>query len=81
QDHMATYDRDLNKMKKPIVDYLHNLPNYGLAVVCLDDPVVREILTQVKRPTVTYVFSEDADVRAINVRQEGMKAFFTVLRP
>jgi UDP-N-acetylmuramate--alanine ligase len=52
-----------------------------LAVVCLDDPVVREILPQVKRPTVTYGFSEDADVRAINVRQEGMQTFFTVLRP
>ena len=79
-DHMATYDGDFNKLKKTFVEFLHNLPFYGLAVMCLDDPVVREILPQVKRPTVTYGFSEDADVRAINVRQEGMQTFFTVLR-
>lgn len=81
EDHMATYDGDFNKLKKTFVEFLHNLPFYGLAVVCLDDPVVREILPLVKRPTVTYGFSEDADVRAINVRQEGMQTFFTVLRP
>ena len=78
---MATYDGDFNKLKKTFVEFLHNLPFYGLAVLCLDDPVVREILPLVKRPTVTYGFSEDADVRAINVRQQGMQTFFTVLRP
>ena len=80
-DHMATYEGDFNKLKKTFVEFLHNLPFYGLAVVCLDDPVVREILPLVKRPTVTYGFSEAADVRAINVRQQGMQTFFTVLRP
>jgi UDP-N-acetylmuramate--alanine ligase len=80
-DHMATYDGDFNKLKKTFVEFLHNLPFYGLAVMCLDDPVVREILPQVKRPTVTYGFSEEADMRAINVRQQGMQTFFTVLRP
>ena len=80
-DHMATYDGDFNKLKKTFVEFLHNLPFYGLAVVCLDDPVVREILPLVKRPTVTYGFGEDCDVRAINVRQQGMQTFFTVLRP
>lgn len=79
-DHMATYDGDFNKLKKTFVDFLHNLPFYGLAVMCLDDPVVRDILPLVKRPTVTYGFSEEADVRAINVRQQGMQTFFTVLR-
>ncbi|MDA0625135.1 Mur ligase family protein, partial [Acinetobacter baumannii] len=48
EDHMATYDGDFNKLKKTFVEFLHNLPFYGLAVVCLDDPVVREILPQVK---------------------------------
>jgi UDP-N-acetylmuramate--alanine ligase len=77
---MATYDGDFNKLKKTFVEFLHNLPFYGLAVMCLDDPVVREILPLVKRPTVTYGFSEEADVRAINVHQQGMQTFFTVLR-
>ncbi|MCQ4270800.1 UDP-N-acetylmuramate--L-alanine ligase [Pseudomonas kuykendallii] len=80
-DHMATYEGDFNKLKKTFVEFLHNLPFYGLAVVCNDDPVVREILPQIARPTVTYGFGEAADVRAIDVRQEGMRTHFTVLRP
>ncbi len=80
-DHMSTYGGDFNKLKKTFVEFLHNLPFYGLAVVCVDDPVVCEILPQIGRPTVTYGFSETADVRAINVHQQGMQTFFTVLRP
>ncbi len=80
-DHMSTYGGDFNKLKKTFIEFLHNLPFYGLAVLCVDDPVVRELLPQVGRPTVTYGFAEDADVRAINVRQEGMRTYFTVLRP
>ncbi len=79
-DHMATYGGDFNRLKKTFVDFLHNLPFYGLAVLCVDDPVVREILPQVKRPIVTYGFDEGADLRAVDVRQEGMRTFFTVLR-
>jgi UDP-N-acetylmuramate--alanine ligase len=79
-DHMETYEGDFNKLKKTFVEFLHNLPFYGLAVVCLDDPVVREILPQIARPTLTYGVSEEADVRAINIRQQGMLTHFTVLR-
>ena len=80
-DHMSTYGGDFNILKKTFIEFLHNLPFYGLAVLCVDDPVVCEILPQVGRPTVTYGFSENADVRAINVRQQGMQTYFTVLRP
>ncbi|MES2820622.1 MAG: UDP-N-acetylmuramate--L-alanine ligase [Pseudomonadota bacterium] len=79
-DHMSTYEGDFNKLKKTFVEFLHNLPFYGLAVVCVDDPVVREILPQIARPTLTYGFDADADIRAINVRQAGMLTYFTVLR-
>ncbi len=79
-DHMSTYGGDFNKLKKTFLEFLHNLPFYGLAVMCVDDPIVREILPQVARPTVTYGFDDGADVRAINVRQQGMQTFFTVLR-
>lgn len=79
-DHMSTYGGDFNRLKRTFVDFLHNLPFYGLAVLCIDDPVVCEILPQVARPTVTYGFGEGADVRAVDVRQEGMRTFFTVLR-
>ncbi|MCJ8170696.1 UDP-N-acetylmuramate--L-alanine ligase [Atopomonas sediminilitoris] len=79
-DHMSTYEGDFNKLKKTFVEFLHNLPFYGLAVMCVDDPVVREILPQVSRQVVTYGTSEDADVRAINISQDGMQTSFTVLR-
>ncbi len=79
-DHMSTYGGDFNKLKKTFVEFLHNLPFYGLAVVCIDDPVVREILPQISRPTLTYGLGEDADVRAIDVLQQGMQTHFTVLR-
>ncbi len=79
-DHMSTYGGDFNKLKKTFVDFLHNLPFYGLAVLCVDDPVVREILPQVSRPIVTYGFDEGADLRAVEVRQQGMRTYFTVLR-
>lgn len=79
-DHMSTYGGDFNKLKKTFVEFLQNLPFYGLAVLCIDDPVVREILPQVARPTVTYGFSEEADWRAVNVRQQGMRTWFTVIR-
>ncbi|MEE4465251.1 Mur ligase family protein, partial [Azotobacter chroococcum] len=79
-DHMDTYEGDFSRLKKTFVDFLHNLPFYGLAVLCVDDPVVRETLPQVARPTITYGLSEDADVRAIDIRQEGMRTYFTVLR-
>ncbi|MGB0732262.1 MAG: UDP-N-acetylmuramate--L-alanine ligase [Pontibacterium sp.] len=80
-DHMDTYEGDFNKLKKTFIDFLHNLPFYGLAVMCVDDPVVREVMPQVSRSIITYGFSEDADVRAVNLRQEGMYTHFTVIRP
>ncbi len=79
-DHMSTYGGDFNRLKKTFVDFLHNLPFYGLAVLCVDDPSVREIAKQVKRPMLTYGFSDDADLRAIDVSQDGMRTSFTVLR-
>ena len=79
-DHMDTYEGDFNKLKKTFVDFLHNLPFYGLAALCIDDPIVREILPQIGRPRVTYGLSEDADVRATDIRQEGMRTYFTAHR-
>ncbi|MDB9869266.1 UDP-N-acetylmuramate--L-alanine ligase, partial [Oceanospirillaceae bacterium] len=79
-DHMSTYEGDFNRLKKTFVEFLHNLPFYGLAIVCVDDPVVWEILPQVSRPLMTYGFDEKADVKAINVQQRGMITSFTVCR-
>src|SRR5262249_14505842 len=61
--------------------FLHNLPFYGLAVVCGDDPHVREIMPDIARPTITYGFDEGNDVRAVDVHQDGLQTHFTALRP
>jgi UDP-N-acetylmuramate--alanine ligase len=80
-DHMETYDGDFEKLKKYFVDFLHNLPFYGLAVLCIDDPVVREILPRISRPKLTYGFSQDADFRIQNLTQKQGVTDFEVLRP
>ena len=80
-DHMDTYGGDFNVLKKTFIEFLHNLPFYGLAVLCTDDSVVREILPEISRPVVTYGLNEDADYRAINISQSGMHTHFTVKRP
>ncbi len=80
-DHMETYGGDFGKLKKTFIDFLHNLPFYGLAVMCVDDPVVREVMPDVSRAIVTYGFSEEADYRASDLRQEGMYSHFRVSRP
>lgn len=79
-DHMSTYDGDFSKLKDTFVQFLHNLPFYGLAVVCIDNDVVRDILPTVTRPVITYGMSDSADVRAKDVEHDGLKTSFTVLR-
>ena len=77
-DHMETYQGDFEKLKDTYIEFLHNLPFYGLAVVCIDNPVVRELLPRISRQVITYGFSEDADVRAVNYQQNGAVSYFTV---
>lgn len=80
QDHMETYGNNYQRLKDTFVEFLHHLPFYGLAVLCLDDEGIKEILPQISKPVVTYGVDENADVRAINIKQEGMHTSFTVLR-
>lgn len=80
-DHMETYDGDFEKLKKYFVDFIHNLPFYGLAVLCIDDPVVRDILPLISRPKLTYGFSKDADFRIQKLSQKQGVTDFEVLRP
>ncbi|MHB1950654.1 MAG: UDP-N-acetylmuramate--L-alanine ligase [Acidiferrobacteraceae bacterium] len=78
-DHMGTYGGDFGRLKQTFVDFLHNLPFYGLAILCIDDPVVRSIMPEVHKPVLTYGTDADADVRAEAVVQEGMRMSFSVL--
>ena len=77
-DHMETYQGDFEKLKDTYIEFLHNLPFYGIAVMCIDNAVIREILPRISRHVITYGFSEDADVRASNFKQEGGVSYFTV---
>jgi UDP-N-acetylmuramate--alanine ligase len=79
-DHLATHDGDFARLKQSFVDFLHNLPFYGLAVLCADDEHVQSILEAVGRPFVTYGFAEGADIRAVNVQRLGLQSRFDVLR-
>ncbi len=75
-DHMSTYDGDLQKLRNSFVEFLHNLPFYGLAILCTDDPGINEVLGQVGRSTVTYGIDSDADIRAENIEfSEGLSRF------
>ncbi len=80
-DHMATYGGDFGKLRQTFIDFLHHLPFYGIAVMCVDDAVVREILPEVTRQVVTYGIDSEADIRATNLRQDGLYTHFTVSRP
>ena len=79
-DHLSTYDNDFEKLKDTFVEFLHHLPFYGLAVLCVDDENVCDILPKVTRTIVTYGIHFDADIRAKNVRYDGTKSYFTVER-
>ena len=80
-DHMSTYGGDFSRLENTFVEFLHNLPFYGLAVLCIDDPVVERLLGQVARPLVTYGFNESADYRISDMRMDRMQSNFTVHRP
>ena len=80
-DHMDTYGHDFGRLKGAFVEFLHKMPFYGAAVVCVDDPAIREILPEIARPITSYgIASDDAQVRAIEVRAVGGQMHFTVQR-
>ena len=81
QDHMGTYENDFERLKMTFVEFLHRLPFYGLAVLCIDDPIVKEILPHVARSVMTYGFSEEADFRTLHYTTSAMQTQFVVERP
>ena len=80
-DHLPTYDGDFSRLKQAFVEFLHHLPFYGLAVVCVDDAEVRSLLAEITRPVIRYGIDYDADVRASNIRYLGTQCVFDVMLP
>ncbi len=79
-DHMETYGHDFARLKQAFVDFLHRMPFYGTAILCTDDPAIRDILEQVNCPITSYGLDASAQVRAVNVRAVGAQMHFTVQR-
>ena len=75
-DHMSTYDGDIERLRSGFVEFLHNLPFYGLAIVCVDDQGIIDVLGQIGRSLVTYGVDNEANVRAENISfDQGMTSF------
>lgn len=80
-DHMETYGGDFSMLRRTFLEFLHNLPFYGVAVLCVDDPVIRDLLPEVTRQVITYGFAEDADYRIADVVAQGLATRFELHRP
>jgi UDP-N-acetylmuramate--alanine ligase len=80
-DHMSTYGGDFENLKNAYVEFLHNVPFYGLVVLCSDDENIQSIMPRINRPVVTFGLKDDADVQAVNIRKQGLVTLFTVKRP
>jgi UDP-N-acetylmuramate--alanine ligase len=79
-DHLGTHEGDFERLKQSFIEFLHNLPFYGLAVICVDDPVVRQLESRIARPVTTYGIEAAADIRATNIVRAGMQTRFDVQR-
>ncbi|CAM3517364.1 UDP-N-acetylmuramate--L-alanine ligase [Vibrio aerogenes CECT 7868] len=79
-DHMDTYQGNFDSLKQTFIDFIHKLPFYGQAILCIDDPVIRELIPQISRQVITYGFSVDADVQIEDYDQIGQQGKFTITR-
>src|SRR6202044_262640 len=79
-DHLATHEGDFSRLKQSFIDFLHNLPFYGLAVLCSDDEHVRSILEAVAPPFHPSGFAPEADIRAVDVVRDGLQSRYGALR-
>ena len=77
-DHLSSYENDFDKLRNAFVEFLHNIPFYGLAVLCADDDVVRTLIAEIARPYITYGFSAQADVCASKLSYCGNTSTFEV---
>ncbi len=78
-DHMETYGYDFNRLKQTFVEFVQHLPFYGMAVLCMDDPHVREVMPDITKPITTYGLSENAQVRAVDIQQNSSQMKFTAV--
>lgn len=80
-DHLSAYQGKFDNLRRAFVEFLHHLPFYGLAIVCVDDDEVRNLLPEITRPVLRYGIEQDAEVCASNIRVEGLQTHFDVRLP
>lgn len=80
EDHMETYGHDFERLKAAFVEFLHRMPFYGAAILCIDDDAIKSILPQVSRPITSFGLSEDAQIRAFDIEARGPQMRFKVSR-
>lgn len=80
RDHLGYYEGSFEKLQRAFLEFIHNLPFYGLLVACIDDPVVKSLLRQVKRSVLTYGFDTDADIRIASLEQSAGQSTIRVER-
>ena len=80
-DHLETHDGDFERYKQSFIEFLHHLPFYGRAIICLDDAVNKEILGKVSRPILTYGIESNADIKAENIECDGMQCHYDLILP
>ncbi len=80
-DHLSAYHNDFDRLRDAFVEFLHHLPFYGLAVVCVDDDEIRQLLPRITRPVLRYGIEHDADICASNIRASGLQTHFDVMLP
>jgi UDP-N-acetylmuramate--alanine ligase len=78
-DHLSSYKDDFSLLRKAFLDFIHNLPFYGLVALCVDDKTLQELLPEIKRSFVTCAINFDADYRAVNIRYEGLSSIFDIV--
>nr|VFK62581.1 MAG: UDP-N-acetylmuramate--L-alanine ligase [Candidatus Kentron sp. UNK]VFK70531.1 MAG: UDP-N-acetylmuramate--L-alanine ligase [Candidatus Kentron sp. UNK] len=79
-DHLVNYDGDFERLRRTFLEFIHRLPFYGLAVLCLDDPGIAGLIPRISRPVLTYGIESNANLRAHDIRQEELVTYFTVSR-
>lgn len=80
-DHLENYDGDFHRLKQSFLDFIHKLPEDGVAILGIDNPVIRELLPKISRRVMTFGFSRDADIRVLDFKQVGLRSHFLVERP
>ncbi len=80
EDHMETYGHDFERLKSAFVEFLHRMPFYGAAILCVDDEAIQSILPDVSRPITSFGLSEGAQIRAFDIQARGAQMHFKVAR-